>query len=91
MQLQQQQHRLQVARAQAQHGLPNPGLGNTGVVGNPMGPKGQGSSGPGDTGGTPVAAAYYPSPFQNHIEQLGKLTPPIYFFLWSYVRPRLIS
>jgi len=35
--------------------------------------KGQGSSGTGSTGGTPVAAAYYPSPFQNmknHIEQL---------------------
>jgi hypothetical protein len=40
--------------------------------------KGQGSSGPGGMGG--VSAAYYPPPFQNHIEQLGKLTRPSFPF-----------
>ena len=83
LQLQQQQHRLQAARAQAQHGLSNPGLGHAGLVGNPLGPKGQGSAGNGGTGGTPVAAAYYPiSHFQNHIEQLGKLTLPLLSFFF---------
>jgi hypothetical protein len=83
---QQQQQRLQAAKAQAAHGLPgNPGImANTGAVGNPLGPKGPGSSGTGGTGGTPVAAAYhpYPSPFQNHIEQLGKLTRPLLSFFF---------
>lgn len=37
--------------------------------------KGQGSSGPGGMGGAP--ATYYPTTFQNHIEQLGKLTRPL--------------
>ena len=76
----QQQQRLQVAKAQPPHGLP----GTTGMVGNPglmgtsLGPKGQGSSGSGSTGGTPVAAAYFPSPtLQSHYEQLGKLTHPL--------------
>jgi hypothetical protein len=35
--------------------------------------KGQGSSEPGSMGGVP--AAYYPTTFQNHFRQLGKLTP----------------
>jgi hypothetical protein len=37
--------------------------------------KAPGSSGSGSMGGVPTA--YYPSPFQNHIEQLGKLTRPL--------------
>jgi hypothetical protein len=82
IQHQQQQQRMQAPKPQIPHGLPgNQGLvGNTGVIGTTMGPKGQGSSGTGSTGGTPLAAAYYPSPFQNmknHIEQLGKLTRPL--------------
>lgn len=86
IQHQQQQHqRMQVPKPQIHHGLP----GNQGLVGNPvmigatLGPKGQGSSGTGSAGGTPIAAAYYPSPFQNmknHIEQLGKLTRPLLSF-----------
>lgn len=91
---QQQQHRLQPAKSQGPHGLPGAaGLVNAGMIGGAMGPKGQGSRGTGSTGSTPVAAAYYPSPFQNHIEQLGKLSHPLlslYFFSWNYVRPRLI-
>lgn len=83
MHYQQQQQRLQAAKPQQQQPQPGmPGsanlLVNTGGVGVPLGQKGQGSSGTGSTGGTPVAAAYYPSgPFQNHIEQLGKLTRPL--------------
>lgn len=68
----QMQQRLQAAKAQ-HHGLPGSAgmLGNPGVIGAPLGPKGQGSSGTGSTGGTPVAAAYYPSPtLQSHYEQL---------------------
>ena len=76
----QQQQRLQAAKVQPAHGLPgNTGmLGNPGVMGTTMGPKGHGSSGSGSTGGTPVAAAYFPSPtLQSHYEQLGKLTRPL--------------
>lgn len=94
---QQQQQRLQAAKAQGPHGLlGTPGLmGTTGGLGASLGPKGPGTSGTGGTGGTPVSAAYYPSPsggFQNHYEQLGKLSPPFpsLFFIWNYVRPRLI-
>lgn len=80
----QHQPRMQAPKSQAPLGLPgNPALlGNTAAVGPPLGQKGQGSSGPGSAGGTPVAAAHYPSPFQNfrnHIEQLGKLTHPFVF------------
>jgi hypothetical protein len=39
--------------------------------------KGQGSSEPGSMGGVP--AAYYPTTFQNHFRQLGKLTPSYQF------------
>jgi hypothetical protein len=94
---QQQQQRLQAAKAQGQHGLlGTPGLMTAaGGLGAALGPKGPGTSGTGGTGGTPVSAAYYPSPsggFQNHYEQLGKLSPPFpsIFFIWNYVRPRLI-
>jgi len=78
----QQQQRLQAPKLPLPHAITgNPGIvSNTGVIGNPPGPKGHGSSGTSSTGGTPVAAAYYPSPFQNmknHIEQLGKLTRPL--------------
>jgi hypothetical protein len=73
-----QHQRLQAPKSS--HGL----LGNTGVLGPPLGPKGQGSSGSGSAAGTPIAATHYPSPFQNfrnpnfrnHIEQLGKLLHP---------------
>lgn len=72
----QQQHQAQLHQQRAQHplkqhaanGLPRP----AGANGVSM--KGQGSSGTGVMGGP--TTAYYPSPFQNHIEQLGKLTPP---------------
>jgi hypothetical protein len=82
-QMQFQQHqRLQPAKPQPPHGLPNPGLmGNTGI-GSSIGPKGQGNGGTGVTGGAP--AAYYPSPvFHSHIEQLGKLSRPLLSFLFS--------
>jgi len=72
-QLQQQQRAHQTLKPQMSHGLPVPG-----GLGPNMGPamKGQGSSGAGGMGGVP--ATYYPSPhFQNHIEQLGKLTRPL--------------
>ncbi|ESZ96925.1 hypothetical protein SBOR_2719 [Sclerotinia borealis F-4128] len=76
---QQQQQRLHAAKTQAQHAL----SGTTGLlvntsVGSPLGAKVQGNgNGTGNTGSAPVAAAYYPS-FQNHIEQLGKLTQQEY-------------
>ena len=73
----QQQHQAQIqqqrAHALKQHatnGLSRP----AGANGVPM--KSQGSSGTGVMGGP--GAAYYPSPFQNHIEQLGKLTRPFF-------------
>jgi hypothetical protein len=83
------QQRLQPAKPQsAPLGLPGAGmLVNTGVIGNPMGSKGQGSSGSASAGGTPTAAAYYSSPFhkfQNHIEQLGKLNFSSLSFDFSY-------
>jgi hypothetical protein len=36
-----------------------------------------GSAGSGGPNAIPPASAYYPSPFQKHIDQLGKFTPPI--------------
>jgi hypothetical protein len=80
MQFQQQQPRLQPAKPQQIHNLQgNPTmLGNPGGVVNPLGPKVRGNAGTGGTGSTPIAAAYYQSPnFQNHIEQLGKLSRPL--------------
>jgi hypothetical protein len=73
-QLQTQRSHQQV-KTQLHHGLPMPP--SAGGISQPMtaAMKGQGSSGPGSMGGVP--AAYYPSPFQNHIEQLGKLTRPL--------------
>ena len=94
-QQQQQQQRFQAVKPQPPHGLlGTPGLvGTAPGIGAALGPKGP--IGTGGTGGTPVSAAYYPSPsggFQNHYEQLGKLSPslPCLFFIWNYVRPRLI-
>jgi len=85
---QQVQHqRMHVAKPQMPHGIPgNPGLVNTGLIGTSLGPKGPGpgSSGPGNTGGAPGPAAFYPSSFQNHYEQLGKLTPPLLSCLSFY-------
>ena len=94
-QFQQQQQRLHAAKAQAQaqahppHNLPNPGLINTGV----MAQKGQGNGAVVTTGGAPAATALYPSPFQNHFEQLGKLTRPLLplIVLWNFVSPRFDS
>lgn len=70
-------------RLQGTKAMPgNPALiPNTGAIGTALGPKGQATSAAGSGGGTPIAAAHYPSPFQNyrnqnfrnHIEQLGKL------------------
>ncbi|CAG8983739.1 hypothetical protein HYALB_00009835 [Hymenoscyphus albidus] len=91
MQFHQQQHhqqqRLQAPQAakqpinQGNQGLPGHGglLGNQGVDAPlaPKGPRGGGTH----TGGTPAAAAYFASPnFQNHYEQLGKLTRPLLSF-----------
>lgn len=81
---QHQQQRLQAAQAakqpinQGNQGLPGHGrlLGNQGV-GASLAPKGPGSSGT-STGGTLAPAAYFASPnFQNHYEQLGKLSRPL--------------
>jgi len=77
---QHQQRPQQSMKPQVAPGVSNPGPGGQG---NHMvsAMKGQGSSGPGSMGG--VQTAYYPShTFQNHIEQLGKLTRPLlsYFF-----------
>jgi hypothetical protein len=79
----QPQQRLQAPKPQPQHAIPpNPSLMvNTGGIGVQMGvqAKGQGSSaGTGSASGNTPVQAYYPSgPFQNHIEQLGKLTRPL--------------
>jgi hypothetical protein len=88
-------------RLQAAKGLTgNPAiLANPGVIGTPLGPKGQASSGPGSGGGTPIAAALYPSPFQNyrnhnfrnHIEQLGKQTAPSSLPLFLYLPGRELT
>jgi len=78
-QMQQQQQRLQAVKGPS-HGMP----GSTGMMGTPLGPKGHGSSGAGSTGGTPVAAAYFPSPtLQSHYEQLGKLPRPLLSFFFT--------
>lgn len=81
----QQQQRMQAPKPQPQHPMQtNPNLiGNTGVLGVQMGGKGPGQGSSAGTGSTPApAAAYYPSgPFQNHIEQLGKLTRPLLSFI----------
>lgn len=46
--------------------------------GGHTGPPGSSGSGGGSnsTSAVPSASAYYPSPFQKHIDQLGKFTPP---------------
>lgn len=46
--------------------------------GSQAGPPGSSGSGGGSnsTSAVPSASAYYPSPFQKHIDQLGKFTPP---------------
>ncbi|KAG9234254.1 hypothetical protein BJ875DRAFT_376832 [Amylocarpus encephaloides] len=76
---QQQKQRLQQARQPVTHALTGGKamLVNTGIPAS-LAPKGPGSSGT-STGGTPAAAAYFASPnFQNHYEQLGKLTEQEY-------------
>lgn len=60
------QHSL---KAHATNGLPRPGTAN-GVMKAPL-------SATGLVGG-PNAAYYNAGPFQNHIEQLGKLTRPFF-------------
>lgn len=79
-QMQQMQRVHQQLKPQPQHGMTLP---QAGVLGPALisGGKGQGGSGPGSTGG--VAAMYYPAPFQNHIEQLGKLTRPLLSFSFN--------
>jgi len=64
------QQRLQ---QQIKHGLPMP---SAGTIPSPLGPpmKNQATGGAGSMGGAP--STYYPA-FQNHLEQLGKLTPPL--------------
>lgn len=82
----QQQQRLHASKPQQAHGLPgNPGLlGNAGGAGTSVGPKGRGSGGTGSAGSTPVSTTYYP-PYhlQNHMEQLGKLTRPLFFHFFG--------
>ena len=72
------QRAAQPLKSHIQHGLPMPSV--TGGLGPGIMSvmKGQGSSGPGSIGGVP--ASYYPATFQNHIEQLGKLTRPLFIF-----------
>lgn len=72
IQLQQQRNHQQQLKAQIPRGVQQqvPGIGAP--IGS--GPKGHGSGGTASMGGMP--AAYYPA-FQNHIEQLGKLTRPL--------------
>lgn len=48
------------------------------------------SAGSGPTSAGAPASAYYPSPFQKHIDQLGKFTPPLSPVSQNCVRPRLI-
>lgn len=72
----QMQRVSQPMKAHVHHGLP-PVTGPSMV--SVM--KGQGSSGPSSMGGAP--AAYYPTTFQNHIAQLGKLTPPSFPFSFN--------
>jgi hypothetical protein len=71
----QMQRAAQPLKPLLHHGLPMPsptgGLG-PGII---SAIKGQGSSGPGSIGGLP--AGYYPPNYQNHLEQLGKLTRPL--------------
>lgn len=55
---------------------PHPGIRilTTDVVGSPLAPQTAPSGGSASAG----TSTFYPSPFQNHIEQLGKLTPPLF-------------
>jgi hypothetical protein len=73
-----QQQRSQALKPQLSHGLP---VGQAGL-GAPLAPanKGQGNSGARGIGaGQPN---YYPSPFQNQIEHIGKLTRPLFISLY---------
>lgn len=76
---QQQASHLQRAQRPGQFqggGLPKPpnnGQSNNQHQ-NPPGSSGSGANG--TAGSATSASAYYPSPFQKHIDQLGKLTPP---------------
>lgn len=86
----QQHQRLHAAKLQSPHGLGTnqSGLVNTGVIGGPVISKAQGNNTLGTTVGVPTATALYPSPFQNHFEQLGKLSQPLfslYSALWNCV------
>lgn len=75
-QMQQQRMGHQV-KPQIPHGLANvPG----GLQQQQMTPvmKGAGSGGVGGMGGSASAPAYYPPPFRSHIEQLGKLSRPLF-------------
>lgn len=54
-------------------------------------PGSAGSGGPGQNNSANSASAYYPSPFQKHIDQLGKFTPPPSPKLVELCRPRVNS
>jgi hypothetical protein len=73
-QIQQQQQRIhQALKPQMNHGLPLPAGAHGSSLGSGL--KGPGSGGTGAIGGS--SAVYYPSPFQNHQLELGKLTRPL--------------
>ncbi|KAI9753123.1 MAG: hypothetical protein M4579_005337 [Chaenotheca gracillima] len=74
-----QQRQQQLLKA---HNSLRPGLASTSSSGGstaraPPAPLMPGTSGPGSSGSS-MPSAYYPSPFQNHIDQLGKLTQQEY-------------
>lgn len=54
-------------------------------------PGSSGSAGNGTSGSVTSASAYYPSPFQKHIDQLGKFTPPPSPSTVELCRPRVNS
>jgi hypothetical protein len=56
---------------------------------HPPGSSGSGANG--TPGSVTSASAYYPSPFQKHIDQLGKLTPPLSPIAAELCRPRVNS
>jgi len=54
---------------------PNSHTGTYNTV--PPGSSGSAGGGSNSASAVPSASAYYPSPFQKHIDQLGKFTPPL--------------
>lgn len=65
------------------HGLPKPP--NNSQSNGPHPPGSSGSGANGTAGSVTSASAYYPSPFQKHIDQLGKLALPLTHKQWNFV------